>query len=135
MREILFRGKNTDTGEWWYGDLFHTSKRFFIRRPVPPANTYYEHDDVIPETVGQYTGLTDKNGKKIFEGDILCKRAGKYDRSDTYDAVEGDQWNCGCCYGVIGFACCKQLSLDAHEEYEVVGNIHDNPELLEGGEG
>lgn len=130
MREIKFRGK-TANGEWVYGSLVYSEN-------VEPA-IYFEvgkgsvktFDFVFikPETVGQYTGLKDKNGKKIFEGDIV--------HIDNYDEgwdsvvdfkggafaidVEGRDYD----YTAIGWT-----------EYEavVIGNIHDNPELLEVGE-
>jgi uncharacterized phage protein (TIGR01671 family) len=131
MREILFRGKNIDTGEWWHGDLFHTIKRVFIRRPIPPAETYYEHDEVIPETVGQYTGLTDKNGKKIFEGDII--------KSCEYDDIYFVKYCADANYPAfdvvpeINVECNGLSHLHIVEGIEVVGNKWDNPELLKGG--
>lgn len=134
MREILFRGK-TENGEWWYGDLFHTRKRVFIRKPILPAGTYYEHDEVIPDTVGQYTGLTDKNGKRIFEGDI-CSDGFRIlvIRCDFY------QWNCKV---IASYGLTKGLDFPLWQwdncpengcrKLEVIGNIHDNPELLKEG--
>lgn len=122
MREILFRGKQKSNGDWVHGDLsYHRDGRAFIRCwdrvELDPA---YNAREVNPETVGQFTGLTDKNGKKIFEGDIL--------KSATIFKVD-----------FIDGAFALRFDGDAleyvHEhfldEMEVIGNIHDNLELLE----
>ena len=132
MREILFRGKRADNGEWVDGDLMHHYGGWVVA-----IGDYYEAFEVIPKTIGQYTGLCDKNGKKIFEGDIV-----KYS-NDKYKFVvcfgKHDISCCGCCYyshQTIGFFLrCDNLSEvkadeEAWEALEVIGNIHDNSELL-----
>ncbi len=127
MREILFRGKHTETNEWWEGDLFHTGKRVFIRRPDSP--TTYEHYSVIPETVGQYTGLTDKNGKKIFEGDI-CQTKGFPLIDDKPFVVEWNDDECSFYWrDVLGT---DEFNIGVSQNTTIIGNIHDNPELLKG---
>lgn len=127
MREILFKGKRVDNGEWAYGSYVHIVQY--------KESTDYIADEepdqyvVIPETVGQYTGLTDKNGKKIFEGDIL-----EGDLEDSLDP--GAKWRSEVIWGKFGWNCKgnkRSLPMDGYDilEGEVVGNIHDNPELLE----
>lgn len=133
MREILFRGKRVDNGEWVQGNLFipdidNTPTQICIGTNIIRI-TY----DIIPETIEQYTGLTDKNGKKIFEGDIIS-----YEDGESYLVT----FNGGCFrFGAIeygngikryrGF---QSFSVDKYNlnEVEVIGNIHDNPELLGG---
>ena len=136
MREILFRGKRVDNGEWVYG---HYGKYMLMNgESVPCISTPNKEAvcgnicyDVEASTVEQYTGLTDKNGKKIFEGDILEDTYG----NETYrDVVVANRWNCSCCDGVYGYAFehhAAWLDFRDIESCTVVGNVHDNPELLE----
>ncbi len=132
MREILFRGKSDNDEEWKYGDLLQGGFDYDF--------AIYGKEDklvnaVIHKTVGQYTGLTDKNGTKIFEGDyIVCSQAIEGNFIDEH--IE------------MGYVEMKHASFGLHRkqgyyrpfkdwledyEYEVLGNIHDNPELLKGG--
>ena len=154
MREILFRGKRKGTGEWVYGNYAFTdnnSKQHFIFQ-----NKAFEYE-VIHETVGQYTGLEDKNGKKIFDGDII-RYADLYDYNcyleridnpEVYDNIDlGNIWTIDeVVYGIkVGYPAfdlnkhdfeangLSELSESGQYFYEVIGNIHDNPELLKVGE-
>lgn len=131
-REILFRGKRIDNGEWVEGNLiqYPLSSYFHIM-------SNHGFDDaicVLPETVGQFTGLTDKNGKKIFECDIVRRFNSKEQEVMRY-AVK---WNTDCCMFVL---MCEDTYLGEYdsdftvfygEELEIIGNVHDNPELLKG---
>ncbi len=144
MREILFRGKRIDNGEWVEGSLAVDKNRCYICKSVSDLGVSYGDNGtrmrigcwfpVDSSTVGQYTGLKDKNGKKIFEGDIIdaseewwdaCGPAG---HDSPIMLVEWAEWNCGfdpfanydCDCGV--YICANNC--------EVIGNIHDNPELI-----
>ena len=160
MREILFRGKRMNNGEWVNGSFLLDGElhRPYGKEHLPFSNCYIvpETDSenvrtafndgslflnttayhVIPETVGQFTGLTDKNGTKIFEGDIVESEFttkpylvcfGEYTYTDEY----GDEESVCGWYNeekggyVTGFGCPDTWAT-------VIGNIHDNPELLEG---
>ena len=135
MREILFRGKRLDNGEWIQGDLVQFLPHGIVR--IVTQEPPYKDAEVDSDTVGQFTGLTDKNGKKIFEGDIL-KIVHKYqspfdDDTKEYtdittDVVFFDDEGLCFSYGKSPFLC---VADNVTAEYEVVGNIHDNPELLE----
>lgn len=132
MREILFRGKRTDNGKWEYGSLLSPNE--FNEIPhivyIDYLNEYGEIGEistpVIPETVGQYTGLTDKNGVRIFEGDIV-----RY--GDTIHRAVFEQRNGTAYFGLV-YSSFETLPFGHYQDLkqiEVIGNIHDNPELLE----
>lgn len=126
MREILFRGKREGTGEWVWGFLVDGKH----------IGNWVVCTPVIPETVGQFTGLTDKKGMKIFEGDIiecLALSAGGIPEKmkgfitwGTYGWVvnfgELEPWQ-GAGFALVGLGCVKDI--------EIVGNTHDNPEITE----
>ena len=155
MREILFRGKRTDNGEWVYGDLIQNVDCLKIREQEKSIKKIAKSYEVDLETVGQFTGLLDKNGKKIFEGDII-RYAELYeyncyieslDNFEAYDNVDfGDIWTVDeVVYGIkIGYPAfdlnrhdfevngLSELNESGNYFYEVIGNIYDNPELLEG---
>ena len=128
MREILFRGKRKDNGEWVHGSLITETSPF--NKNMVMTHIYDNGCNEIlvdPRTIGQYTGLTDKNGKKIFEGDIL-----EGDLEDSLDP--GARWRSIVVWGTFGWMCKdrQRLPMDAFDilEGEVIGNIHDNPELI-----
>ena len=130
MRKILFRGKREKDGKWIYGlysDDYVYDTDFACIMPLR-SETNYLSWAVVRETVGQYTGLEDKNGKKIFEGDIL-----KFTDADGRDVYLNVVFEDGAFLmeedGVI--------NSDLIPSYdclgvEVIGNMHDNPELLKG---
>lgn len=147
MREILFRGERVDNGEWVYGAYGnHTSlDAMIIDRPYLTSNgdlSALKFWTVNPTTVGQFTGLTDKNGTKIFEGDILDVSAyviEGYGIVKFGEHKSGDMSNdypCGNLGFYIDFPDKKNQYVRKDilyfvSECKVVGNIHDNPELLE----
>lgn len=147
MRDIIYRGKTKD-GEWEYGGVvIYEKDAFIITKEDFSWSIMGDRGDydgcitpVLPETVGQYTGLTDKNGKKIFEGDILkiarvSDSIGSYYFPPlVYPVNVVVRWDmCAWTWETL----CKDKRYihfpDAwcHYECEVIGNIHDNPELLE----
>lgn len=140
-REIIFRGKSIGTGKWLYGYLFNYGLTAPSNVPcisvcVPKSwKEAYNLYTVHPDTIGQYTGLKDKAGKKIFEGDIL-EYIGK--REDNMNKVYRRKvvFHEGMfallskelqAYSAINYHCMK----DGRSAWRVIGNIHDNPELIE----
>lgn len=132
MREIIFRGKRLDNGEWVCGWPFadtadcslkkvgkcgcpHDGREYFIVEWVDDFHEYEERE-VIPDTVGQYTGLKDKHGKRIFEGDILSLRTGRPHVVRFKDGafILED----------------SAIPISFAIKFEIIGNVHDNPELL-----
>lgn len=129
-REILFRGKRIDNGEWVEGNIFIPDK---LTNREPPTeilvgtNVVRISYEVDPETVGQYTGLTDKNGKKIFEGDIV--KTDKFSEPNKQYIIKYDL-QFGAFIGQDRYNLYFVTFDGDSGEFEVIGNIHDNPELL-----
>lgn len=132
MREILFRGKRLDNGEWVEGDLRHGGYVNNDSETYIMKSDYALHNiPVDPKTVCQFTGLTDKNGVKVWEGDIVrdCDEENevfvvKYYAHSGYAAFDVEpEINCDC----NGLSYLMELG-----SAEVIGNIFDNPELMEG---
>ena len=162
MRDYLFRGKRKDNGEWVEGYYYkakycRTDDELCDYITVPHPKEYNEpssHYIVDPDTVGQYTGLKDKNGKKIFEGDIVTENSGDVRllcdinkkknhigvvKFGEHSVPSDDPFEWGEAYGffIDGEVFTPAISEYGHYhdyDLEVIGNIHDNPELLKGGE-
>lgn len=146
MREILFRGKRKDTGEWVEGYLLRPNPQVCRASEVHEcvigyqANLLegYRFHEVVPETVGQFSGVSDSNGVKIFEGDVLliqfeednypeCNPAVWAEQATVVYSTEHHGW-------YAAFEDGDELSMweyDGEDGVVVVGNIHDNPEPLE----
>ena len=144
MRAIKFRGKGIKSGQWFYGSVVPFGNSAYIFKMFRLLRM--EHAEVDPDTVGQFTGLTDKNGKEIYEGDILLwtrknvhiEGRPLQDFSDKcivyYDSDKcAFKFRCELRYG----ACIGYLDFDddrADESFvEVIGNIYNNPEMIEKG--
>ena len=131
MREIIFRGKRTDSSEWvegflwceWYAMRQRNDYHIYTFNKTDDGEIFLTGNyNVDPETIGQYTGLSDKNGKRIFEGDIVCYR----------NAIFGVEWSLKyCAYLVVSKFSGGEDLLINYDNCEVIGNIHDSPELLE----
>ena len=122
MREILFKAKRTDNGEWVEGDLVHSVYKINDVCVGKYGSEIGMHQ-VEPDTICQFTGLLDKNGNKIWENDILKNKRLKY--KVVWDEEEGSlmcESISGARYGIGKINCIN---------FEVIGNIFDNPELLE----
>lgn len=127
MREIIFRGKRTFDGEWVYGDLIHKKQKYYIH----PHNVN-GMDEVIPETVSQYMGLRDINDRKTYEGDILQHIVYKDKYRVIYDTDEYMYCLVDLKDGIEAYTFSDYCDENGKNIFlEVVGNIYDNPELLE----
>ena len=124
-REILFKAKRIDNGEWVEGFIFEFKNKFYITEMAQTFMTaYYTAESVLdfnmrayeikPDTLCQYTGLTDKNDKKIWENDLLGHKLNRVEFLNGTYCINGD----------------RSLFFEANTN-EVIGNIFDNPELLE----
>ena len=140
-REILFKAKRKDNGEWVEGFVFEFKGEFYIMEMTQTFMTaYYSEESVVdfnmraieidPDTICQYTGLTDKNGKKIWENDILKANLDEsYPEDITYIKI---LWNeCGFCVNENYSTDIWTLEKWDAEHFQVCGNIFDNPDLLE----
>ena len=150
MREILFRGKRVDDGAWVYGSYVeqYGAREIYLPDGVD-RECGFDHYHIFPESVGQYTGLTDKNGTKIFDGDILSVTVREHVKEcglrrftgktiKTVWSVEySERRTQGNGFFVFGkdrrFSLGLTKSVLYNASAEVVGNIYDNPELMKGG--
>lgn len=145
MRDILFRGKRENNGEWVYGGYFKTDNEHYIitnTDDIVIFDLWDYAEFIIPETLGQFTGLTDKNGRKIFEGDIIqFGEDEEYDWEFNIGVVKfGEGTFDSGIYVYTGFFYeDKNGNIDHNALYnweedwercKVIGNIYDNPNLL-----
>lgn len=121
MREIIFRGKSIESGEWLYGD--YAPRTSLYHANIFTKENYLEGVAVDEETVGQYTGLTDKNGRRIFEGDIIA------DKNELFSVRWSEK--------ISGFVAVGEhrmqpsMNQGTMKYCEVVGNIYDNDESMQ----
>lgn len=127
--EIIFRGERADNEEWVFGDLLQVKRNSkLISASIMEQSPVAENFAVIPETVGRYTGEIDKNKKMIFEGDIC--RFTDYKKSFPYTFIGVIKYYKNIKAVFVSGNYCTDLSEWESEDFEVIGNIHDNPELI-----
>ena len=121
-REYKFRGKRVDNGQWIYGHYIRYEHMGVVKHIIVTnwAQVYVNSFDVIGETVGQYTGLHDKNGKEVYKGDIVIYG----------NKIAVVVWDDDTCSFKLKY---KENLYNMWAACEVIGNIHDNPELLKEG--
>jgi hypothetical protein len=131
MREILFRGKREDTGEWAEGGILHYGEGAGEHAYIIIAAIIPQFVRVIPETVGEYTGLKDSAGKMIFEGDmVLWEGHGIIDNGEIQRAeIYFDENDLA--YKASAGGGCEWFLSEIIDNIEVIGNIRDTPELLD----
>ena len=127
MREIKFRGKRLTDGKWIYGDFFRNRRKAFITTDEIVENPLASWQDynVDPDTVGQFTGIYDRKGSEIYEGDIVRTSVSK-------NGIALVEWHCEHAAFVVHMKGSDQW-YHLYKGYEKIGNIHDNPSLLGGG--
>jgi len=134
MRQIKFRGQRIDTKEWVYGDVIHydSGEIKILEQNYRIWDILEGAYEVIPESVGQFTGLQDKNGNEVYEGDYdndyqvvsWCERGSGWAMS-IYDCPTKEHICCHC------YSCEGNYEIsEIIDDIEIIGNIHDNPELL-----
>jgi uncharacterized phage protein (TIGR01671 family) len=132
MRNFKFRGKIKVTDKWIYGDIAHVQGEPCIQTDVSEENKHTIGWNVIPVSIGQFTGLRDKNGKEIYEGDIICS----YDSQNNPIMHEVYYLESEARFAtkLIGYENLNEGSLTQkwinELDFEVIGNIFDNPELI-----
>lgn len=134
MRTIKFRGQDSDSGEWFYGNLFIKDSRGRTHISTPECGCFR----INPETIGQFIGLIDKNGKEIYEGDIITLK-GNYPRVVLWDKMSWALMPAECYHDKVFWVMNLQHPgndwwEEFADEFQIIGNIHDNPEQLKGGE-
>ena len=144
MREIKFRGRDAKTGQWVYGFYVHLRDSFRKREThriytgladsMPDSEGYdfsEDYEDVDPKTVGQFTGISDISGKEVYEDDIVRYRTGedRITREPSFEILLINYSEPHCCFQAGNIYWENMRS----ENLEVIGNSHDNPELLSKG--
>lgn len=127
MREILFRGKRLDNGEWVEGNLIQYPLSSYFH--IMSNHGFDDARCVLPETVGQYTGVEDCTGRKIFEGDLI-KGFDSY-TGEMYQDVTGIVEFRNGSFGAIWNGCFEPFAI-CDDEIIITGNVHDSPELMVG---
>ena len=145
MRIIKFRGYNKKNGEWLFGSYILNRGHHFVAPDEFADSKTWEDYEVIEETIGQFTGLCDKNGKEIYEGDILRYPAKDKSQEENFVSFEVFWHDNDCADNHVGWqidrrhfhgCICGTRDISTFlprytKKMVIIGNIHDNPELLE----
>lgn len=130
-KQIIFRGKSKCNGEWLYGDLVRNVEGTFVI--VPPfeidLHNHCERYEVDEDTIGQFTGNYDRNGKEIFDGDILCYGKNSEDTCSVEWSNKINTFCVKCAYSEILLS----EFIRFMDGVEVIGNVHNNQDLIKGG--